>query len=607
MSVVYRQGRRGVAALGVLLGWLAGCSDLAWDGLQSKKRGPEPGPIAAGSIDPALQDTIGSRTLRSGGEGIVVRGFGLVVGLGSNGSADCPAALRDYLIEYLTKEFLEVGGANRGEPPISVGKLIDSLDSAVVEVTAVIPPGAAKGTTFDVRVQAVRGTQPRSLEGGMLVPCELRIYEADVAGRGMFEGRVLARARGPVFTNPFAAAEDDKRQSGIRGLVMGGGVAVEERTIRLLLTEPSYPLARRIEARINERFGHSPAAAQALSKGEVWLRTPPAYRDRPLRFVQVAVHLYLYNEPAFIERRLQDIAGRLETIETNGESFSMIWEGIGPGVLPRIQPLYEHADPTVRYYAARAGLRVGDASAVPVLAETALRKASPLRLAAIRELGESEFPQAPARLLPLLEDEDAEVRIAAYEALVAHAHPSVRSRVFGNVLDPRQVNLKLDIVQCSGRPLLYVRRTGEPRIALLGGDVAVQTPMFYAHPDDRIIINASSAGEELHISYRLPLSTRRAEPMTCAANVSELIAALAELPRKYDADAQVGAGLHYSQVIAVLDRLCRDGTIPARLVLEHTSLDEILGPQPERPEADEPAGETSDRAGSGAAVAGSRT
>ena len=79
--------------------------------------------------------------------------------------------------------------------------------------------------------------------------------------------------------------------------------------------------------------------------------------------------------------------------------------------------------------------------------------------------------------------------------------------------------------------------------------------------------------------------------MPCFNEAGTLSRALADLPTRDESDRVRGIGLNYAQVVQVLAALCRDGTIPARLVLERTSLTELLGPapSPERRETDEPA------------------
>ena len=118
---------------------------------------------------------------------------GLVIGLGESGGSDCPSTIREYLLDYFAREFAPRDASER-RPDFSPKQMIDSLDTAVVEVHGVVPGGAPRGTRFDLQVEAV-GTQTRSLEGGVLALCELKRFDVTAAGKGLVGGRTLARAR----------------------------------------------------------------------------------------------------------------------------------------------------------------------------------------------------------------------------------------------------------------------------------------------------------------------------------------------------------------------------------------------------------------------------
>jgi len=519
-----------------------------------------------------------------------VRGFSLVVGLGENGSRDCPTTIREYLVEYLSLQLAPKGGGQR-RLRLSPERLIDSLDTAVVEVVGIVPPGAPRGTRFDVQVQAIPGTATRSLEGGMLLPCDLKIFEVAEGREGLIGGRKVAGARGTVFTNPFASESNSTGMSDPRqGFALSGGQTLTQRSVRLLLLEPSYSLARRIERRVNERFGHRPQAAEAMSKGYLKLHTPPEFATRPGHFIQLVTHLYLPSHPAFYERKLRELARMISSSTADAERISLMWEGIGRVGVAQIQPLYTHENPAVRFYAARAGLRLKDATALPVMTEIAATPRHPHRLPAVKELGGCAFPSAALELTPLLDDEDQEVRIAAYEGLLQHRHASaIQTQVFPNALDPSETNLILDVVESGGEPLIYVRRTREPRVAVFGRRTLLTLPLFYSHPEERVVLNALAKTDDITLFYRDPQSHRLSEKIVVPPRLIDLIVALADLPVKDEVGRLRGVGLNYSQVVQVLAALERDGAIPARVVLERESLAELLGPAeiPERPEADE--------------------
>lgn len=546
---------------------------------------PAPRPITQ---DPILADTIAAQALMTSAAGLRVRGFGLVEGLGASGSSDCPPAVREYLVEFMSKEYAPSGPGSHKQN-FSADKLIDSSDTAVVEVSAIIPAGAPRGTMIDLQVQAIPGTSTRSLEGGLLLPCELRIFDASASGKGMLAGRVFARAHGPIFVNPFAAGSESR--TGLsdprRGFVLGGGRTVEEREVQLQLVEPSYALARRIQDRINARFGAVPKTADASSKAFVTLHTPAAYARRPERFLQLVTRVFLPDGDAYRDRMLLTLSERLIEPDARYDDISLAFEAMGKAAIPTLQRLYTHESELVSFYATRAGLRLGDSVALGVMSEIAVAASHPQRLPAVRELAACNFPQAGIKLVPLLESDDQELRIAAYEALVELRHPAVQTTPFRSLMDPNQVNLVLDVVPSGGRPLIYVRRTRVPRIAIFGDATPVATPVYYSHPDDEVTLVSEAGATDLTVFARGRRTRQLSEKLRVTPRVVDLITAMADVPLKNDAGRTRGLGLSYARVVQVLKTLTDDGSIPARMLLEQPTLVELLGPAPEseRPEA----------------------
>lgn len=560
----------------------AGC-----EGLGQRTVGPEPKPAPPVRSNAILDNTVGSVTALAGAGGLQVRGYSLVIGLGDQGSTECPAALRDYLINYLTKNYRLSDSSEPKGPPFSPAKMIDSPDTAVVEVVGEVPPGAAKGTRFDVRIEAVPGTQTRSLDGGYLWPCELKIVDLSARGDRLIAGRTVGYAAGPVFLNPFAdsAASADPR----RALVLGGGWNTERRNLRLTLFDPSYALTRRIEQRINERFGATPKTCEAVSKGVVEVRTPAAWADQPLAFMRLVAHLPLYSEPAVIERRLDELAAVAEAGATDGEDLALSWEAVGRLAIAKIQPFYASPHPAVAFAALRAGLRLGDASAIVPMTHLALDPAHTHRERAIAELGRAtQFPAAGNALLPLLDAEPPPIRVAAYEALLRHKHPAVQSHRLRAVLDVNEDSFWLDVLQSSASPFVYVQRTGRPRLAVFGRDLNCRTPLFYSHPSGLVTLNAVNPDSDITLFCRTRVSNRLSDPIPVTPRLVDLILSLADLPVKDSSGRIRGIGLNYGQVVGVLDALSKQDSIPIRLVLQTATMSELLGPgeSPERPEAD---------------------
>ena len=573
-------------ASGLLLAVLAGCETDGWGRRDELPPEPPPKPRSIREYTPLVAGTIGEQTLLADVGVEPLRGFGVVVGLNGKGSSDCPTAVREYLIDFMSKQPTLRGDASQ-QPRQSPGELIDSLDTAVVEVQGVVPPGSLPGARFDLRVQTVPGTSTESLAGGLLLPTQLRHFDASASGSGLFAGPVLAEGGGPVFVNPFVEeSESTPSADPCQGSVLGGGRAAEGRTVRLLLLRPSYATARAIERRINERFGHKPKIANALSRAFVELQTPPEFAGQPEHFRRLVAHLYLDRRPEVQEQSLRELCRLAVTEDAPLDALALAWEGMGSSATPHLQPLYTHANVSVRYYAAQAGLRVGDLSALPVLGEVAVSGPHSLRLLAIRELAISDSPQAAVRLAPLLDDADREIRIAAYEALLQHHHPAIRSIRFPFILDGSQLNFSLDVVETTGPPLLYVRRTRWPRIAVFGPRLALLPPVFYTHPEDSLTVHTVDGSDDVHMFMK---RGRLSDDIVVPPRVVDVIRALADLPVRGDAGTLRGIGLPYSRVVQVLATLAGNETVTAPLVLEQTSMTDLLGPDTgtERDEADQ--------------------
>ncbi len=579
--------RRAAAAgaLALLVAGMSGCESGSWG---RKKTPPEPKPQSAVPADSILSETVGAYAMIGAAYPLHLRGYGIVVGLGKNGGSDCPTIIRDYLVDVLARQ-ASARPPRRNRPSFSPQRLIDSLDTAVVVVHGIVPAGAPRHTVFDLQVQAI-GTQTRSLKGGLLLPCELRRFEATAVGKELVTGPALAYADGLIYTEPRVSGSGGGAPHLRRGMVLGGGRTAESRPIRLLMREPSYWMARKIEQRLNERFGQHPPIADAVSKGYLTLTTPPAFADRPAHFIELATHVYLENTPKLVDRKLRQMAEHLDEGDPVLNHISLIWEGMGRTVTDQLRPLYEHADRAVRFYAARAGLRIRDVNALAPMVKAACLAGDPHRLDAIVELGHCDYPQAARALAGLLNDRDDIVRIAAYEALLNHRYPAIETTTFASALDPRRTSVILDVVESSGRPLIYAHTSRAPRIAVFGRRTPIVLPLFYNHPGDRVTLNAPKTGGKVSILWQTRSGRIVSKPVVVEPRVVQLIAGLADLPVTDDSGALRGVGLDYDVLIEVLDGLCTSGAIPGRMLLQKTLLEDLLGPteRPERPESSAP-------------------
>jgi len=206
----------------VLVCLLAGCAPAA---VLTPTTAPAAGPLPA-----HVAGTVGEFAALVGGSDLVVQGYGLVAGLGTNGSREVPASVRQYFEQLLMKS-KELATDSGGH--FSPGVVLEDLDTAVVNLWGVIPAGAPVGTRFDVMVACPPETQTRSLDGGvMFLPADMSLaVPGELAGR---QSKVYAQADGTIFVNPFLDIAKTEDIAKLReGRIIGGGRVLEARLLRL--------------------------------------------------------------------------------------------------------------------------------------------------------------------------------------------------------------------------------------------------------------------------------------------------------------------------------------------------------------------------------------
>lgn len=562
---------------------LSGCGNLDWFGKKKSEPKRDENQERLAKQSEPLPGTIGAACFVEGLHARPVQGYGLVTGLAGKGSSQCPERIRTELIETIRKYGQPMNSGGDFGVRMSTGEMIDSLDTAVVKVSGIILPGAPRRERFDVVVRALEDTGTVSLEGGWLMPCELRIH----VGPAEVKSRILAKANGPISIDPF---QQERRHGSFvlrrTGYVLGGGANARVRPLYLILRQPSYPQVRAIEQKILSVFRRSrakqeflPVKAQTGSRLE--LRIPEEYRDRKAHFLGLVCNLiYVRNDPVYIQQRAIELTKRILDPLSNVKAISLAWEAMGPAILPLIQPLYTSSNVQAVFYSARAGTALGDPLAVEYLGKFAVDKKSPYRARAIEQLGFCPKVAAQKVLREILNDEDAKLRILAYEGLLRNRDSAVRRQEIGSA------GFILDLVSSEAQPMVYMKQTRQPRVALFG-NIVVEPPVFYRYADGSILITADSDARKLSLICKRSGSklVRRAE---ASLALPGLIRLLAGDPKVDDENNLVGLALPYSHIMHILRTLAESGAIPATFELEGTS---VLQDQPDlalgRPERDD--------------------
>jgi flagellar basal body P-ring protein FlgI len=507
---------------------------------------------------PHVANTVSQYAVLEGGEMVPVQGYGVVIGLGQNGAREVPAHLRDYLTNYLAKQ--GIGSATKGLGSLSPLRMLQDPDTAVVLMGGAIPFGSPSGKSFDVSVTAMPNTQVRSLQGGYLLPGELRLSWMGQATPGgpTFP---LAEAAGPVFVNPFIDPSNEEDLVRWReGKIIGGGKVLKDQPLRIVLRRPDYARADLIRRRINDTFPTIKKVADAKNNTTIELNIPPSWRGDYEHFLGLVMHISLVSGAEW-ERHAKTVIEAMELPEASHNSLSLILEAMGRQVIPMLRSLYSSRNSSAAFYAARAGARLKDDMSAQVLVRFA-QAPSPLQVKAIEELGRNHYLLVPPQVLAdLVNDENSSVRIAAYEAMLQRGDRSLVRRI--RIDD----YVTLDVVTSQRSYVIYATQSNEAKIVLFGKDMEVSRPIFFRGLDNMLTVRATE-GEELSVFRRLP-DGRFSDLVKCEPKVESLVRLLAARPdAKPEGGINFSMGLTYGQVLAVLYRMCENNDIRARFVLQ---------------------------------------
>ncbi|MFM8639533.1 MAG: flagellar basal body P-ring protein FlgI [Planctomycetota bacterium] len=498
-------------------------------------------------IDPIMRGTVASETGLVGFDPVVVRGYGIVVGLRETGSRQMPSDVRAFLTQELAKRGF--GSGQPGAPKLSPQDLLNSGDTAVVIVEGVIPPGAPKGSKFDVRVTTAPGTSTTSLEGGRLLIADLRPGPLFTGSRQPFP---LAEGAGPVVINPFVEPNATQRDSINRtsGRVLDGGHVNKDMPLKLRLMTPSHSRAETIQNTINTLFPREPRQKEETAHGRsaetIDLTVPPSFRKRTGEFAELIRHTPLNVENP--EQTAMAIRRSLLANPGAAGAAAWRWQALGKRALPMIQDLYEYPEEQPRFAALNAGSKLDDQLAVPPLLELARKSDSlTIRTEAIKLLGRiGTNAEIELGLRELLDDPDVEIRLSAFEALDKRRDPHIIAMEMGR-------KFVLNIVPSKHR-MIYVAQSGQPRVVVFGEGLSVKVPMTLYTWNGRLIVKADEGDKFLEVFYReradLPATVDRVKP-----DLGSLIGYFARRPTPDR--PETGLNFSYSESISALHELWR--------------------------------------------------
>ena len=522
-------GRKSLFAVTVLLTLCCagGCA-------ARQKAGVDTGNLATADLGP----TIGSLATVRGLEPVAVEGYGIVGGLKGTGSADCPPAIRAYLAREIRRRLPERGA-------LDVEKFISSMDTAAVLVEGVLPEMPFKNEYFDVKVTALPSTQTTSLDGGGLLPAELKL-----PGSLGVDMRMLADVEGPVFIDKISEARPDGRT----GYILAGGKVLDEYRIILELRQSDFRVANGIRNLINGRFGQT--TAQAVQPGRVEVLVPAQYGQRRQRFISMVKAMFLTQEPDATAERIKTLVKRLADAQTTYDS-EVALEAIGNQSLGELQVLLNSADEPVRLSAARCMLNLGGDAGLAVLRRIVMDKGSAYRLEALESVGAGARRNDTAALArTLLDDDDFSIRLAAYEQLRRLDDVTITQEFVGR-------NFYLEQIVRTKYKAIFVSRSGQPRIVLFGAPIRCQENIFVESPEGDITVNSAQGQNGVTLIRKHPKRPGVVAQARSSSKLDDIIKALCEEPPKEGNTAGGGLGVSYADAVALLKQMVDKGAVDA--------------------------------------------
>lgn len=463
---------------------------------------------------------------------IPVRGFGLVANLPGTGSGDCPPLIREAMIKQIHKEI-------PGDM-INPGAFINSPDTAVVQVTGVIPALGFKGEVYDVFVKSLPGSQTTSIATGRLYTTELKVASA-------FPGqytKTIGKAAGPIFIDRGDGDVDERS-----GYILGGGMVEAEVKVSLAMKSPNFMAANAIRNRLNERFG--PNTAKAISPAEIELNIPEQYAGRKRKFLSIVRALYLSSSASLQRERVNGFVKALAK-EDNKAAAENGLLAIGTAAIGDIRKLLNSDDEQVRFYAGRCILELGNSQGLRVLRDILNDKKSEYRIGAVKAIGElAKRNDALAALSPLLVEEDFDVRLAVYEQLRRLDHFSIsRALIAGDFF--------VDTVITGGKKVVYATRRGEPRIVIFASPVYCKKDLFIESADGNVTINARPGEKFVSLMRKHPRRPNLIGPMPSTFELTDIIRTLCD---PIATEKRPGLGISYDEALDLLKIICEIGAV----------------------------------------------
>ncbi|QDT13965.1 flagellar basal body P-ring protein FlgI [Alienimonas californiensis] len=485
---------------------------------------------------------VGEYTSVTGRNAVVVSGVGLVTGLQGTGGNPVPNGFRTRLLEDI-----KTRGVTGGT------ELLASPNTALVVVTAYIPPLVDKGEPLDVEVRIPPGSNATDLSGGWLLECELT-EGANVGGQ-FRSGKTLATATGPLLVR----GSDDqatRRASLSRGKVLGGGITKVGRALEMRMHHryKQSRMVQKVVSAIGKRFhsrgpgGVEESIAHAHTDVKITLDVPDMYKEDFPRFLRVVDSVAMYENPVARRLRIEQLEQELMEGPT-AEVAAIRLEAVGEEATPILKRGLASSDEEVRFHSAVALAYLGRSDGLEVLHDAA-RDEPAFRVYALAALAAAGGPQAAGQLRRLLADPLPETRYGAFRALWSVApddaylnHIAMRAPdpITGEPSGPPLFHLHpvrvdgvrdLDSVAEEGvpplEPLVHINHNRRAEVALFGPNQRFVAPLTLRA--GRLLVGCPPRGDTVTVSLIAP---GREDVRETGTKIVDVIAACVELGASY--------------------------------------------------------------------------
>lgn len=480
--------------------------------------------------------SIGGDTVR------MVQGVGLVVGLDNTGEDPPASPQRKILLEEMRREMVP-------DPET----LLRSPNTAMVIVTAYIPPLVRKGDPLDIHIKLAEGSQTASLRGGRLMPCFLREYMYLAEAGGMKEGRELGICSGPIMIR----GGDDDPSGQVIGIIPNGGKYTginRDLGIRLREDYKGAKMTIRVADRIGARFagydhGIKKPLAKAKTDQSIELIVADRYRENYFRYLQVIRHIRLASETSVDHQlRIQELSSALGRGDSS-ERAALELEAMGNEAIPILKDALEANELEARFRAAEALAYLNDASGVAVLKEVADKEPA-FRAYALAALSTLTDGDAVIALRELLHHKEIEVRFGAFRAL------SIASPGDAEVMTKKlSTGFAIHQINSSGEPVIHVSRRRNAEVVFFGANQKFSAPLFLRAGHD-VLIQCPENGDKIKLKMIAP--GQQSRELTCSMRVTDVITAAVEL------------GVEYPAIVEMLEQAQKQRNLDGMLAFDQT-------------------------------------